>query len=163
MCIHLLCIISGWLACVYTWINGAKCIHTSIHCTLNTCCTSKCYIAAMLCSSQLWYCNLFCCNEVQHVSTVCHFQGKRWRRTIWMVVPTVLWCTWAQKIPDGIEHTTLCIECNDQPASCKVKSTFKACWECWCYSCFEQLDHQEEFDDVVIVDLNGPSDEYSDE
>ena len=68
-----------------------------------------------------------------------------------------------QQLPDDIEHPTLCIECNDQPASCRIKSPLKECWEYWCYSCFEQWDHPEKLDDMVIVDLDSPSDEYSDE
>jgi hypothetical protein len=83
--------------------------------------------------------------------------------------PFEWWCKWCydvhehQQIPDDIEHQTLCIHCKDQPASCRIKSPLKACWEYWCYTCFERFDHKEDFDDFAIVDLDAPSDEYSDE
>ena len=83
--------------------------------------------------------------------------------------PFEWWCKWCydvhehQQIPDDIEHQTLCIHCKDQPASCRIKSPLKACWEYWCYTCFERFDHKEDFDDFDIVDLDAPSDEYSDE
>ena len=44
-----------------------------------------------------------------------------------------------QTVPDDIEHQTLCITCNDQPASCRIKSPLKTSWEYWCYSCFEHV------------------------
>ena len=68
-----------------------------------------------------------------------------------------------RKLQDDIEHQTLCIQCKDQQASCRIKSPPEACWEYWCYTCFERFYHQDEHDDFVSVELNDPSDEYSDE
>ena len=117
----------------------------------------------MLCSSQLSYCHLFFAMKCNMCQQLANFRARSEGE------PVEWWCKWCydahehQQLPDDIEHPTLCIECNDQPASCRIKSPLKECWEYWCYSCFEQWDHPETLDDMVIVDLDSPSDEYSDE
>ena len=120
-------------------INGARCIHTNIHCTLNTCCTSNCYIAAMLCSSQLSHCHLFFAMKCKRCQQLANFMARSEGE------PFEWWCKWCydahehKKLPDDIEHQTLCIQCKDQPASCRIRSPLKACWEYWCYTCFDSM------------------------
>ena len=110
----ILIMLSCLIACAC--INGARCIHThtlvaccnvymtfSLHVaqtieqhTMNACGTIIWDIAARFCSSQLSSCPLWSFHhEMQHVSQCCTFQSQRWRETIHLVVPGVLWKTWA--------------------------------------------------------------------
>ena len=140
------------------------CIHTNMHCTLNTCCTSSCYI----CSHALLKPSVFLpflfvamkCNMCQQFASFrARSEGD----------PFTWWCTECydahehQDLPHDIEHPVLCIACKEQPASIRIRSQSQTSQVYWCYTCFERADHEEEVDDMLIADVDDPSDEQSSE
>ena len=84
--------------------------------------------------------------------------------------PFVWWCQDCydvdnhKDLPHDKEFPILCHKCNQQPATCRVKSKLKPCWSYWCYTCLEKDDHDgQSHDDMVIHDLDSASESNEDE
>ena len=100
---------------------------------------------------------------------MCGMQAKFRARSIGC---TFLW--WCQVCYDAHDHKDLphdkdfpilCHKCNDQPASFRVQSQLKPWWSYWCYTCFEQDEHDgESLDDPFVWHvLDSASDSNEDE
>ena len=114
-------------------------------------------------------CHIVICCASTMKCNMCDMQAKFRARSIGC---TFLW--WCQVCYDAHDHKDLphdkdfpilCHKCNDQPASFKVQSQLKPWWSYWCYTCFEQDEHDgESLDDPFVWHvLDSASDSNEDE